>query len=188
MQQINGYWVDENNNRWACSYYTAEQAEEYSATLINCLDCRNCEKCLNCVSCRDCQDCRNCRFCRNCENCENCRNCENCENCRFCRNCENCENCRDCRNCENCRGCGDCRGCWDCKNYQDNPQRYVTPRIGSRNDNTTIYWLDGDVQIVCGCFRGDLDEFEARVREVHGDNEHGRAYMTEIAKVRALMQ
>ena len=143
MQQINGYWVDENNNRWACSYYTAEQAEEYSATLINCLDCRNCE---------------------------------------------NCENCRDCRNCENCRGCGDCRGCWDGKNYQDNPQRYVTPRIGSRNQNTTIYWLDGNVQVVCGCFRGDLDKFEAKVMEVHGDNEHGRAYMAEIAKVRALMQ
>ena len=158
MQQINGYWVDENNNRWACSYYTAEQAEEYSATLINCLDCRDCEKCLNCVSCRDCQDCRDC------ENCRGCQNCDDCHNCRY------------------------CRGCGDCKNYQDNPQRYVTPRIGSRRDRTTIYWLDGDVQVICGCFRGNLDEFEDRVRDVHGDNKHGRAYMTEIAKVRALMQ
>ena len=69
-----------------------------------------------------------------------------------------------------------------------NARTYVTPCIGSRNDNTTIYWLDGNVQVVCGCFRGDLDDFEARVREVHGDNEYGRAYMAEIAKVRALMQ
>ena len=152
MRQINGYWVDANSNRWACSYYTAEQAEEYSATLINCLDCRNCQ------DCQDCQDCRDCWYCRNCWNCWYCRNCWN------------------------------CRGCGDCKNYQDNPQRYVTPCIGSRNDNTTIYWLDGNVQVVCGCFRGNLDEFETRVREVHGDSEHGRAYMAEIAKVRALMQ
>ena len=84
--------------------------------------------------------------------------------------------------------CRDCRDCHDCKNYQDNPQRYVTPRIGSRNQNTTIYWLDGNVQVVCGCFHGNLDDFEARVHEVHGDNEYGSAYMAEIDKVRALMQ
>lgn len=176
MQQINGYWVDVANNRWDCRYCTVEQAEEYSATLINCSNCDECHNCLSCRYCRDCEHCWSCTYCHNCQDCENCRGCQNCDDCH------NCRYCRGCRDCQN------CRYCQDCKNYQDNPQRYVTPCIGSRRDRTTIYWLDGDVQVICGCFRGNLDEFEDRVRDVHGDNKHGRAYMTEISKVRALMQ
>ena len=61
-----------------------------------------------------------------------------------------------------------------------NARTYVTPCIGSRNDNTTIYWLDGNVQVVCGCFRGDLDDFEARVREVHSDSKYGKEYQIAI--------
>ena len=61
-----------------------------------------------------------------------------------------------------------------------NARTYVTPCIGSRNDNTTIYWLDGNVQVVCGCFRGDLDDFEARVREVHSDSKYGKEYQLAI--------
>ena len=185
MQQINGYWVDADNNRWDCKKYTKIQAREYSATLIN---CHGCDNCCNCVNCENCQDCQDCRDCWNCLYCRNCQECEDCHGCRNCQDCRDCWNCRNCQKCENCANCLDCVNCRNITNYQDNPQRYVTPRIGSRNQNTTIYWLDGNVQVVCGCFRGDLDKFEAKVMEVHGDNEHGRAYMAEIAKVRALMQ
>lgn len=57
---IHGYWVDENNNKWDAVYYTKEEAEKYSKTLVNCRDCENCEDCINCVGCRDCIRCANC--------------------------------------------------------------------------------------------------------------------------------
>lgn len=80
-------------------------------------------------------------------------------NCSYCTNCTNCINCSDCTRCGDCSDCTNCINCSYCK---DNPQRYVTPRIGSRRANTTFYWL--------------------------GDNKHGKAYMAEIEKVRMLMQ
>lgn len=73
MQQINGYWVDENNNRWDCEKYTKIQAREYSATLINCYGCDNCCNCFdcwNCVDCFDCRSCKNCWYCAYCLECE----------------------------------------------------------------------------------------------------------------------
>ena len=43
--------------------------------------------------------------------------------------------------------------------------------IGSRSDYTTFYRTDGDgVGVSCGCFRGTLDEFAAKVEETHKDN------------------
>ncbi len=41
-------------------------------------------------------------------------------------------------------------------------------RIGSRKDMTT-YNFDTD-EIFCGCFKGTLKEFEAKVKETHKDN------------------
>jgi len=49
MIRKNGFWIDENNNKWDISIYTKECAEKLSLTLINCQDCQ------------DCQDCRDCR-------------------------------------------------------------------------------------------------------------------------------
>ena len=120
MKQENGYWTDENNNRWNIAYYTEEQAIKASETFINCT------------------------------------------------NCTNCRNCTD---------------------YKSNPSRYVTPRIGSRNAQTTFYWTsEEDIQVVCGCFRGNLKEFEARVKRVHGDNEHGLNYKKQIKIVKYLLK
>ena len=138
MKKINNYWVDENNNRWSCDWYSEEIAEQLSKTLINCSGCIDC---IDCIDCRDCRDCRGCSY------------------------------------------CSGCRG------YNDNPMRYVSPRIGSRNDNTTFYYLNGDMQIVCGCFRGDLEEFERAVRETHKNNEkHLADYLKEIEKVKVLFE
>jgi hypothetical protein len=52
MKEINGYWVDDYNNKWDNGIYGLEDAEALSETLINCRDCHNC---------RDCNDCSNCR-------------------------------------------------------------------------------------------------------------------------------
>ena len=67
---------------------------------------------------------------------------------------------------------------------------FAVSRIGSRNGQTTFARLDdGSVYVWCGCFRGTLDEFAARVQETHGDNEHGRAYRMaiEMAKLRLMV-
>jgi hypothetical protein len=44
------------------------------------------------------------------------------------------------------------------------------------------------VQVVCGCFLGNLVEFENAVAEKHGDNEHGRKYRRYINIVRKIME
>lgn len=59
--------------------------------------------------------------------------------------------------------------------------------IGSRN-GAAYFWklTDGGILVRCGCFRGNLEEFAAKVEKTHGDNQHGRAYKAaiELAKVR----
>ena len=39
--------------------------------------------------------------------------------------------------------------------------------------------------MVCGCFLGTLEEFEAKVKETHGGNLYGREYLKliELAKL-----
>ena len=39
--------------------------------------------------------------------------------------------------------------------------------------------------MTCGCFLGTLEEFEAKVKETHGDNLFGREYLKliELAKL-----
>lgn len=146
-QKIDGYWVI-GTNKWIASIYTQEQAEKYSATLINC------ENCIDCSSCSDCSDCRNCR---------------------------GCSDCIDCRNCSN---CGDCSDCSDCSSFKTNPQRITSPKLGSRNTHTTFYWNEDKEQIVCGCFKGTLKEFESKVKETHGDNDHANGYLKWIDAVK----
>lgn len=41
---------------------------------------------------------------------------------------------------------------------------------------------DGGVEIICGCFRGSIDEFEAAVKKTHGDSQLAAEYMA-IANV-----
>ena len=206
MKQINGYWVDENNNRWDIEIYTEGQAEKFSKSLVNCHNCRNCSYCYNCDYCDNCQNCIGCRNCYSCYSCRNCQNCDNCRNCYSCYNCQNCDNCRNCYSCYNCRNCRNCYSCYNCRNchycdycdncrycrnYKLNPQKYTTKKIGSRNDQTTFYYGETEsgmeVQIICGCFRGNLEDFEKAVLETHKDNDLYRdQYLKEIEKVKVL--
>ena len=211
MKQINGYWTDENNNRWDIEIYTEEQAKKYSKSLVNCHNCDDCSYCCDCRSCNNCRYCDNCRNCRNCRNCYDCRNCEYCVDCRYCNDCSNCRYCNkccDCRYCDNCYSCHDCRNCCDCdycnncchcgncnycRNYKSNPQRYITSKIGRRNDQTTFYYGKTEngmeVQIICGCFRGNLEKFEKAVLETHKDNFfYRKQYLKEIEKVKVLFE
>lgn len=182
MEQINRYWVDENNNRWDIEIYTEKEAEKYSKSLVNCYNCHNCHNCRNCRNCHDCYDCDYCDYCDSCYDCDYCHNCDNCRYCRHCYDCRHCRNCRYCHNCDNCRNCYD---------YKQNPQRYTTKNIGSRNDQTTFYYGETkngmEVQIICGCFRGNLEDFEKAVLETHENNDlYREQYLKEIEKVKIL--
>ena len=92
-----------------------------------------------------------------------------------------CSNCSDCRNCSNCSNCSDCSNCRYCSDYKSNPQRYITPRIGSRNSQTSIFWTTkDDVQIICGCWKGNIEKFEEQVKKVHEKTEHLQPYLKQI--------
>lgn len=88
-------------------------------------------------------------------------------------NCTNCIDCRSCRSCSSCSYCSYCSDCHSCSDYKQNPKRLVSKNIGSRNSQTTVYWNDKDnIQVVCGCFRGNLEKFEEKVNETHKVNYH----------------
>ena len=54
--------------------------------------------------------------------------------------------------------------------YSDLSKRYIQiSRIGSRK-GITAYCFDDDV-IWCGCWKGTLEEFKSRVKEVHKNNK-----------------
>ena len=103
MKKENGFWIDENKNRWNCSLYTENNAETCSKSLVDC------------------------------------------------------------------RGCS---GCNDCSDYKKNPQRIVSRNMGSRNSQTYVYWTSSeDVQVICGCFRGNIEQFRNKVNATHSQNE-----------------
>lgn len=191
-----GWYIDDSNNRWSCRYYTSTQAESRSRTLSNCSNCTDCSYCANCTNCSYCSYCS---FCNNCSYFSYCNNCDNCNDCNFCNNCKNCNDCRYCRRCCNCDKCGRCVGCnncSDCSNcnccdgYTVNPQRIYGRTMGSRDDIPKVYWIKaGEERCVVGCFRGTLDELEARVKETHKDNpKHLHNYLRFIKAVRSYQE
>jgi len=157
MREENGLFIDDKNNTWDCNIYTTEQAIKCSESLIDC------------------------SYCRDCSGCSYCSNCRGCSNCGYCSYCSSCSNCSNCSSCSYCSYCSDCSGCRD---YKENPQRIVSPRIGSRQRQTTVYWTGKeDVQVVCGCFKGSLEEFKKEVIAVHNNSEYCNQYLTFIEKV-----
>ncbi len=57
----------------------------------------------------------------------------------------------------------------------------MSPVLGNRKSQTTIYFLAGNIQVVCGCFRGNLEQFQEAVTEKYG-TEH--EYHTWIDRVK----
>jgi hypothetical protein len=56
--------------------------------------------------------------------------------------------------------------------------------LGSRDSQTTFYWNNEKEQIVCGCFKGTLLEFEEKIKETHGDNEFAQGYFKWIEAIK----
>lgn len=180
VREEDGFYIDDNNNKWDTYYYTLDEAEEISRSMINCFDCRNCR------SCSFCRYCINCFDCRNCHNCSYCRACSNCCECKGCTYCADCMDCIDCGECAYCRYCSSCKGCRGCAKFSTNPQRITGPAMGSRYANPTVYWVKpGEEQCVVGCFSGTLNDLERAVRIRHEDNQkHLTDYLTFIESVR----
>lgn len=169
MKLNNGFWEDENHNKWNSSLYSEKAALKYSSTLT---DCRNCSNCSNCSYCRDCNHCKGCSYCRNCNYCSGCNHCKHCIYCSSCNHCRNCNDCWDCKNCSYCRDCSYCKGCSYCDSFSHNPERIIgSVMYPTRSDNPAVYWTEvGKEQCVVDCFRGTLDEFEKTVEKTHKDN------------------
>ena len=58
--------------------------------------------------------------------------------------------------------------------------------LGSENRNTTFFKCkDGHIHVSCGCFSGNIEEFENKVKETHGDNKYAKEYLAciQVAKI-----
>ncbi len=88
----------------------------------------------------------------------------------------NCSRCSGCSGCSRCSGCSDCSDCSGCSDFKTNPSKIIVSDIGSRNDTIYVYWSCDRTEVICGCFRGSLLNFEEAVENTHKDNEHGQRY------------
>ena len=53
--------------------------------------------------------------------------------------------------------------------------------FGSCGRHTHAYiTAENKIEITCGCFRGSIEEFEAKVRKTHGDNQYAHEYLAII--------
>jgi len=157
MKKNGDYWEGKNGNKWSTELYTKEQAIAAEKTLVNCKYMVNCSYCFDCSDCYDCSGC------------------------------SSCSRCSRCSNSSGCSGCSDCSGCSGCSGFKSNPCRYVGRVMGSRKSQTTTYWMDSMIQVVCGCFCGTLDEFEDAVEKTHGVNAYGAEYRKYIRTVRTII-
>ena len=63
---------------------------------------------------------------------------------------------------------------------------FVVGPIGSRDWFTTFFRTkDKKIFVSCGCFKGDIQEFEDAVKKTHGGTKHEKAYLAaiELAKL-----
>ena len=57
---------------------------------------------------------------------------------------------------------------------------YITPPIGSRNDQTYFYYTKNLNRVKCGCFWGTLEEFKEKVNSVYPSGEYRDQYDKQI--------
>lgn len=93
--------------------------------------------------------------------------------------------CGDARVYGNAKVCGDalvCGDAWVCGNALVSCSGdYVCIKgLGSINRNTTFFRSKDDkIMVSCGCFKGDLDDFENQVKTTHGQSEGSKKYLAE---------
>ena len=76
---------------------------------------------------------------------------------------------------------------WVCGNacVYDNADYLCFKGLGSENRNATFFKCkDGHIHVSCGCFSGNIEEFENKVKETHGDNKYAKEYLACIQVVK----
>ena len=71
---------------------------------------------------------------------------------------------------------------------EKNTDIFIAGPLGSRSGYTTFFHTNKGIFVRCGCFRGTLDEFVAKVKETHNDNEHARNYLAIVGFVKQKYQ
>ena len=79
---------------------------------------------------------------------------------------------------------GNAKVCDDAE-VRDNTDYLCFMGLGSYNRNTTFFKCrDGHIRVSCGCFHGDLTEFENQVRKTHGDTKYAKEYLACVTVVK----
>jgi hypothetical protein len=181
MKLINNYWVDENNNKWNEANCSEEQAIENSKSLINCSHCSDSSDLFYCSYCFNCSDlfhCFNCSDLFHCSDCSYSSNLSHCSRCSYSSNLSHCSYCSDCSYSSNLSHCS------RCSDFKSNPQRIVSDNIGSRKSQTTIYFNNEKTLVICGCYKGTLQEFKDRVCNVYSkDTLYYKEYFNFINRI-----
>jgi len=89
----------------------------------------------------------------------------------------------DARVCGNAWVYGDAQEYGNARITSDDDWLYVKG-LGSVNRGTTVCRTKKGVIVVCGCFRGNLDEFAAKVIATHGNSKYAREYLSFIETVK----
>ena len=71
---------------------------------------------------------------------------------------------------------------------EKNTDIFIAGPLGSRSGYTTFFHTDKGIFVRCGCFRGTLNEFVAKVKYTHNDNEHARNYLAIVEFVKQKYQ
>lgn len=80
--------------------------------------------------------------------------------------------------------CGDARVCGNAWVY-GNADYLCFKGLGSKNRNTTFFKCkDGRIHVSCGCFSGNLTEFEQQVKKTHEDSKFAKEYLAAIEVVK----
>ena len=82
----NGYYVDNNNNKWNAKAYNENEALQHSKGLVNCFDCVDCINCKDCRACINCFECVDCVDCDTCDNTKHSKLSNHLSDCEFCIN------------------------------------------------------------------------------------------------------
>ena len=61
--------------------------------------------------------------------------------------------------------------------------------FGSEHRTTYFFGLvNGGIGVRCGCFAGELKEWEEKVNKTHGDSALAKAYLSLVSPVKIMME
>src|SRR5690606_4688424 len=83
----------------------------------------------------------------------------------------------------NARVYGDAWVCGNARVYSGASLCWLS-KVGSENGTLTAFTAQAGITVTRGCFLGTLEEFEAAVRETHGDSQIAREYALLIEFIR----